>query len=60
MIKQLKRLINSQRTAIFILLILNLLQLRELGILRIQLIDLESKVASLEEYAKNNKNSSSQ
>ena len=60
MIKQLKRLINSQRTAIFILLILNLLQLRELGILRIQLIDLESKVASLEEYAKNNKNRFSQ
>ena len=60
MIKQLKRLINSQRTAIFILLILNLLQLRELGIIRIQLIDLESKVASLEEYAKNNKNRSSQ
>ncbi len=60
MIKQLKRLINSQRTAIFILLILNLLQLRELGILRIQLIDLESKVAYLEEYAKNNENRSSQ
>ena len=60
MIKQLKRLINSQRTAIFILLILNLLQLRELGILRIQLIALESKVASLEEYAKNNENRSSQ
>ena len=60
MIKQLKRLINSQRTAIFILLILNLLQLRELGILRIQLIDLESKVASLVEYAKNNENRSSQ
>ena len=60
MIKQLKRLINSQRTAIFILLILNLLQLRELGILRIQLIDLESKVAFLEEYAKNNENRSSQ
>ena len=60
MIKQLKRLINSQRTAIFILLILNLLQLRELGILRIQLIDLESKVASLEEYAKYNENRSSQ
>ena len=59
MIKQLKRLINSQRTAIFILLILNLLQLRELGILRIQLIDLESKVAFLEEYAKNNENRSS-
>ena len=59
MIKQLKRLINSQRTAIFILLILNLLQLRELGILRIQLIDLESKVAYLEEYAKNNENRSS-
>ena len=60
MIKQLKRLINSQRTAIFILLILNLLQLRELGILQIQLIDLESKVAYLEEYAKNNENRSSQ
>ena len=60
MIKQLKRLINSQRTAIFILLILNLLQLRELGILRIQLIDLESKVASLEEYAKKNENRSIQ
>ena len=56
MIKQLKRLINSQRTAIFILLILNLLQLRELGILRIQLIDLESKVASIEEHARNNEN----
>ena len=60
MIKQLKRLINSQRTAIFILLILNLLQLRELGILRIQLIDLESKVAYLQEYAKNNENRFSQ
>jgi len=60
MIKQLKRLINSQRTAIFILLILNLLQLRELGILRIQLIDLESKVASIEEHARNNENRSSQ
>jgi hypothetical protein len=60
MIKQLKRLINSQRTAIFILLILNLLQLRELGILRIQLIDLESKVAYLQEYAKNNENRSIQ
>ncbi len=60
MIKQLKRIINSQRTAIFILLILNLLQLRELGILRIQLIDLESKVESLEEYAKNNENRSIQ
>ncbi len=60
MIKQLKRLINSQRTAIFILLILNLLQLRELGILRIQLIDLELKVASLEEYVKNNENRSGQ
>ena len=60
MIKQLKRLINSQRTAIFILLILNLLQLRELGLLRIQLIDLESKVASIEEHARNNENRSSQ
>ena len=45
MIKQLKTLINSQRTAIFILLILNLLQLRELGLMRIQLNELELKVS---------------
>ena len=56
MIKQLKKLISSQRTAIFILLILNLLQLRELGLMQIQLIELELKVSSLEEHVKNNEN----
>ena len=60
MIKQLKTLINSQRTAIFILLILNLLQLRELGLMRIQLIELELKVSSLEEHVKNSENGSRQ
>ena len=60
MIKQLKKLINSQRTAIFILLILNLLQLRELGLMRIQLIELELKVSSLQEHVKNNENGSRQ
>ena len=60
MIKKLKTLINSQRTAIFILLILNLLQLRELGLLRIQLIELGLKVSSLEEHVKNNENGSRQ
>ena len=60
MIKKLKTLINSQRTAIFILLILNLLQLRELGLMRIQLIELELKVSSLEEHVKNNENGSRQ
>ena len=60
MIKQLKTLINSQRTAIFILLILNLLQLRELGLMRIQLIELELKVSSLQEHVKNNENGSRQ
>ena len=60
MIKQLKKLINSQRTAIFILLILNLLQLRELGLMRIQLIELELKLSSLEEHVKNNENGSRQ
>ena len=60
MIKQLKKLINSQRTAIFILLILNLLQLRELGLMRIQLIELELKVSSVQEHVKNNENGSRQ
>ena len=60
MIKKLKTLINSQRTAIFILLILNLLQLRELGLMRIQLIELELKVSSLQEHVKNNENGSRQ
>ncbi len=58
MIKQLKTLIKSQRAAIVLLLILNLLQLRELGLMRIELIDLETKIVSLEEHVKKNKNES--
>tara|TARA_A100001011_G_scaffold97545_1_gene102666 strand:- start:3937 stop:4119 length:183 start_codon:yes stop_codon:yes gene_type:complete len=58
MIKQLKTLIKSQRAAIVLLLILNLLQLRELGLMRIELIDLEIKIVSLEEHVKKNKNES--
>ena len=60
MINQLKKLISRQRTAIFILLILNLLQLRELGLMRIQLIELELKLSSLEEHVKNNETGSRQ
>ena len=60
MIKQLKTLIKSQRAAIVLLLILNLLQLRELGLMRIQLIELELKVSSLQEHVKNNENGSRQ
>tara|TARA_B100001250_G_C19633894_1_gene715015 strand:- start:503 stop:682 length:180 start_codon:yes stop_codon:yes gene_type:complete len=58
MIKQLKTLIKSQRAAIVLLLILNLLQLRELGLMRIELIDLEIKIVSLEEHVKKNENES--
>ena len=58
MIKQLKTLIKSQRAAIVLLLILNLLQLRELGFMRIELIDLEIKIVSLEEHVKKNDNES--
>ena len=58
MIKQLKTLIKSQRVAIVLLLILNLLQLRELGLMRIELIDLEIKIVSLEEHVKKNENES--
>ena len=58
MIKQLKTLIKSQRAAIVLLLILNLLQLRELGLMRIELIDLEVKIVSLEEHVKKNENES--
>ena len=58
MIKQLKTLIKSQRAAIVLLLILNLLQLRESGLMRIELIDLEIKIVSLEEHVKKNDNES--
>ena len=58
MIIQLKTLIKSQRAAIVLLLILNLLLLRELGLMRIELIDLEIKIVSLEEHVKKNDNES--
>ncbi len=58
MIKQLKTLIKSQRAAIVLLLILNLFQLRELGLMRIELIDLQIKIVSFEEHVKKNENES--
>jgi hypothetical protein len=53
MIKELKRIciifINSQKTVIIILLILNLLQFREIGLLRIKLNEVLEKLASIEQ-----------
>ena len=46
--KKLKSLLNSQRTAIFILLILNLLQLRYMGHMREKLKQVESQIYNLE------------
>ena len=46
--KKLKLLLSSQRTAIFILLILNLLQLRYLGHMRERLKQLENQLTKLE------------
>ncbi len=46
--KKLKSLLNSQRTAIFILLILNLLQLRYIGHIREKLKQVENKLSNLE------------
>ena len=46
--KKLKSLLNSQRTAIFILLILNLLQLRYIGHIRERLKQLENQLSNLE------------
>ena len=46
--KKLKSLLNSQRTAIFILLILNLLQLRYMGHMREKLKQLENQLSSIE------------
>ena len=46
--KKLKSLLNSQRTAIFILLILNLLQLRYMGHMREKLKHVENQLSSLE------------
>ena len=46
--KKLKSLLNSQRTAIFILLILNLLQLRYMGYMREKLKEVENQLSNLE------------
>ena len=46
--KKLKSLLNSQRTAIFILLILNLLQLRYIGHIREKLKQVENQLSNLE------------
>ena len=46
--KKLRSLFNSQRTAIFILLILNLLQLRYLGFMQMKIKDVEKKLSSIE------------
>ena len=46
--KKLKLLLSSQRTAIFILLILNLLQLRYIGDMREKLKQLENQLTNLE------------
>ena len=46
--KKLKSLLNSQRTAILILLILNLLQLRYMGHMREKLKQVENQLSNLE------------
>ena len=46
--KRLRSLFNSQRTAIFILLILNLLQLRYLGFIQIKIIDIQNRLVQIE------------
>ena len=46
--KKLKSLLNSQRTAIFILLILNLLQLRYMGHMREKLKQVENQLYNFE------------
>ena len=46
--KKLKSLLNSQRTAIFILLFLNLLQLRYMGHIREKSKQVESQLYNLE------------
>jgi len=50
MIKELKRIfINCQKTVITLLLILNLLQFREIGLLRIKLNEVLEKLSSIEQ-----------
>jgi hypothetical protein len=46
--KRLRSLFNSQRTAIFILLILNLLQLRYLGFIQIKVKDIQDRLVQIE------------
>ncbi len=46
--KKLKSMLNSQKTAIFILLILNLLQLRYMGHMRKKLTQVENQLSNLE------------
>ena len=46
--KKLKSLLNSQRTAILILLILNLLQLRYIGHMREELKQVEIHLSNIE------------
>ena len=46
--KKLKSLLNSQRTAIFILLILNLLQLRYIGYMKEKLKQVEIHLSNIE------------
>ena len=57
--KKLKSLLNSQRTAIFILLILNLLQLRYMGHMRKKLKQVESQLYTLENNILNKGNGKS-
>ena len=57
--KKLKSLLNKQRTAIFILLILNLLQLRYIGDMREKLKQVEvhlSKIENILVFKQNEKN----
>ena len=46
--KRLRSLFNSQRTAILILLILNLLQLRYLGFIQIKVKDIQDRLVQIE------------
>ena len=57
--KKLKSLLNSQRTAILILLVLNLLQLRYMGKMREKLKSIESQLYILENNILNKGNGKS-
>ena len=46
--KKLKSIVNSQKSAIVLLLILNLLQLRELGIVRIKINEMAHQLLLVE------------